>query len=407
MLNNSFGNAIASRKSDNNQNGARPIGQLNGTRKFRGAVGIGDQADFYSFTLSGRSSFNLSLNKLKNNVDVFLQQGKQVIGRSTKGGKKPESISTTLEAGTYFVRVQQKSGNSKYRLTLNATSSDNGGGNPPPPSSPGQFRYLVQQFGVGGSRILKLNTASGVTSILAEDNNSDTTDNFLEVASLGDEIFVSRGVFDGAASIFSKGLHRVNPNTGEVSFVGNTEVYSSAFPNSPTGLMSPDALGFTPSGDLYGVINTSTRYTIGSKSYPAPGFYSFDKNTGKATLIAALPSDTELSPFNPIGDIVYDPSSGRFLASTLKNLNAPGASPLISIGLAGDVQQLGTANYFQGLFFDSNGTLNGITSAINGQQRAAIDLSRKVDGTDFLVATLLPMVDANNQNIFSGITGAG
>jgi hypothetical protein len=135
-------------------------------------VGIGDQADFYSFTLSGRSSFNLSLNKLKNNVDVFLQQGKQVIGRSTKGGKKPESISTTLEAGTYFVRVQQKSGNSKYRLTLNATSSDNGGGNPPPPSSPGQFRYLVQQFGVGGSRILKLNTASGVTSILAEDNNS-------------------------------------------------------------------------------------------------------------------------------------------------------------------------------------------------------------------------------------------
>lgn len=402
MLNNFFDSAIAPRRSDNNQGGARPIGQLSGTRKFRGAVGIGDKTDFYSFTLRGRSSFNLSLNKLQNNVDVFLQQGKQVIVRSSKGGKKSESISTTLEAGTYFVRVQQKSGNSKYQLTLKATSSNNGGGNSPP----GQFRYLTQQVGAG-SRILKLNTATGVASVLAEDNNADTTDNFLEIAAFGDEIFVSRGYFDLATSIFSKGLHRVNPNTGDVSFVGNTEIYSSAFPNSPTGLMSPDALGFTPSGELYGVINTSTRYTIGSKNYPAPGFYSFDKTTGKATLIAALPSDTELSPFNPIGDIVYDPSSGRFLASTLRNLNAFGASPFISIGLAGDVQQLGTANYFQGLFFESDGTLNGITSGIEGQQRVAIDLSRRVDGTDLLVTTQLPMVDASNQTIFSGITGAG
>jgi Bacterial pre-peptidase C-terminal domain len=303
MLNNS----IATRKSDNNQNGARPIGQLNGTRKFRGAVGIGDKTDFYSFTLSGRSSFNLSLNKLKNNVDVFLQKGNQVIGRSTKGGKKPEAIGTTLEAGTYFIRVQQKSGNSKYRLTLNATPES--GGTVPPP--PGQFRYLVQQFGVGGSRILKLNTSNGVASVLAEDNNTDTTDNFLEVAAFGDEIFVSRGTFE-AISIFSKGLHRVNPNTGEVSFVGNTDIYSEAFPNSPTGLMSPEALAFTPSGDLYGVISSSTRYDPGSKNLDAPGLYSFDKNTGKATLIAALPVERALSR---VGDIVFDPNSGRFLAS--------------------------------------------------------------------------------------------
>lgn len=251
-----------------------------------------------------------------------------------------------------------------------------------------------------------MNTATGVASVLAEDNNADPTDNFWEIAALGNEIFVTRGYTDGAISLYSKGLHRVNLNTGAVSFVGNTEVYSIAFPNSPIGLMSPDALGFTPSGDLYGVINASTRYTIGSKSYPAPGFYSFDKNTGKATLVAALPSDTELSPFNPIGDIVYDPNSGRFLASTLKNLNAFGASPFVSIGLAGDVQPLATANYFRGLFFDSSGTLNGITSGIGRQQRVAIDLSRKVAGTDFPVTAQLPMVDINNQTL-SGITGAG
>jgi hypothetical protein len=406
MFSNALNRATSTRANDNDPGGVRNIGQLSGRRKFRGAVGTGDKTDFYSFTLTGRSSFNLSLDKLQNNVDVFLQQGKKVIARSTKGGKRPEAIGTTLEAGTYYVRVNQRSGNSKYRLALNAIPTSGSGGTIPPPSQPGQFRYLVQQFGVGGSRILKINTSNGVASVLAEDSNVDMTDNFLEIASFGDEIFVSRGVFDAAAPIYSKGLHRVNANTGEVTFVGNTGIYARAFPNSPIGLMSPDALAFTSSGALYGVINTSTRYSVGSKDYPAPGFYSFDKTTGKATLIAALPTETELSPFTPVGDLVYEPNSGRFLASRLDSLNSFGRTQFISIGAAGDIQILGTANYFQGLFFDSTGTLNGITSGIGGQQRVAIDLNRKVDGTDFLVTTQLPMVDVNNQT-FSGISGAG
>ncbi len=53
MLNNSSGRAIA-RAADDRQSGARAIGQLNGSRAFRGAVGTRDKADFYSFTLSGR-----------------------------------------------------------------------------------------------------------------------------------------------------------------------------------------------------------------------------------------------------------------------------------------------------------------------------------------------------------------
>jgi Bacterial pre-peptidase C-terminal domain len=120
MLNNSFGKAIATRKSDNNQNGARPIGQLSGSRVFRGSVGIRDKVDFYSFTLSGRSSFNLALDKLQNNVNVELIQGKKTLFKSAKGGRKSEAIDATLEAGTYFIRISQKSGSSKYRLDLKA-----------------------------------------------------------------------------------------------------------------------------------------------------------------------------------------------------------------------------------------------------------------------------------------------
>jgi Bacterial pre-peptidase C-terminal domain len=124
MLNHS----ITSRKSDNNQNSARNIGQLNGTRKVQDSVGVSDKFDYYSFSLTGRSSFNLKLDKLKNNVDVALIQNGKTVAKSTRGGRKSEAITATLEAGTYFVKVSQKSGNSRYRLSLNANSIT-----PPPP----------------------------------------------------------------------------------------------------------------------------------------------------------------------------------------------------------------------------------------------------------------------------------
>jgi Bacterial pre-peptidase C-terminal domain len=118
MLNQSSGQ-FTTRAADDRPNGARNIGTLNGARKFRDSVGVNDKFDYYSFSVSGRSSFNLKLDKLKNNVDVALIQNGQTVARSTRGGKKPEAIAATLEAGTYFVKVSQRSGNSRYRLSLN------------------------------------------------------------------------------------------------------------------------------------------------------------------------------------------------------------------------------------------------------------------------------------------------
>lgn len=43
------------------------------------------------------------------------------IASSIRGGSNPESISRTLQPGTYFVRVNQYSGDTTYRLTLSAT----------------------------------------------------------------------------------------------------------------------------------------------------------------------------------------------------------------------------------------------------------------------------------------------
>jgi hypothetical protein len=49
MLNNSFGKMIASRAADDRQSGARNIGTLNGSKKFRSAVGVSDKADLVVF----------------------------------------------------------------------------------------------------------------------------------------------------------------------------------------------------------------------------------------------------------------------------------------------------------------------------------------------------------------------
>jgi hypothetical protein len=60
------------------------------------------------------------------------------------------------------------------------------------------------------------------------------------------------------------------------------------------------------------------------------------------------------------------------------------------------------------LFFDGNGVLNGITSAFNGQNRVSIGPKQTVDtlGIDIWNTTALPLTDAENRPISSGLTGA-
>jgi Bacterial pre-peptidase C-terminal domain len=99
---------------------ARQVGVLNGRRTFKNSVGLRDKNDYYALTISGRSSFNLRLSGLQNNVDVSLIQSGQTIASSNRKNRQSEKIVTTLEAGTYYVRVAQKRGSSRYQLSLTA-----------------------------------------------------------------------------------------------------------------------------------------------------------------------------------------------------------------------------------------------------------------------------------------------
>ncbi len=92
-------------------------------------VGAADSQDFYRFSLTGRSSLSLSVSGLANNADVQLIRDannngvidtSDVLSTSGKTGILDEAIDTYLDAGTYFIRVYARSGDTNY--TLNATS---------------------------------------------------------------------------------------------------------------------------------------------------------------------------------------------------------------------------------------------------------------------------------------------
>jgi Bacterial pre-peptidase C-terminal domain len=102
--------------------GARNLGVLNGSRSISDVVTSLDTNDYYRFQLNGTSNFNLSLSALTADADVqILNSAGTVITSSQLSGTSAESISRSLGAGTYFVRVFPFSGaNTSYNLSLAA-----------------------------------------------------------------------------------------------------------------------------------------------------------------------------------------------------------------------------------------------------------------------------------------------
>jgi hypothetical protein len=106
-------------RSDNTLKGAKYIGQVSGQMGFRGTVGRQDLSDFYKFTLSGRSSFSLSLKRLKANANVKLMNGSGgLISSSNNRNDAAEAIQGTLDGGIYFISVNCRNGSTPYLLTV-------------------------------------------------------------------------------------------------------------------------------------------------------------------------------------------------------------------------------------------------------------------------------------------------
>ncbi|XGV98850.1 MAG: Ig-like domain-containing protein [Leptolyngbya sp. BL-A-14] len=92
---------------------------LTGSGTYHNSVG-NLNSDYYQLNLSTPSAVNLTLTGLTANLDVQLvNSNNQVVQSSTLGSTSAETITSTLTAGTYYVRVYAASGGtSAYALNL-------------------------------------------------------------------------------------------------------------------------------------------------------------------------------------------------------------------------------------------------------------------------------------------------
>ncbi len=90
------------------QNTAQNVLLGSGVQSFGGSVANLDGLDYYKLQVNNRSNVSMSLSGLGGDVNLFLldNTSKQLAAASATGIRS-ELIKTTLDAGTYFVKVQQ------------------------------------------------------------------------------------------------------------------------------------------------------------------------------------------------------------------------------------------------------------------------------------------------------------
>ncbi|MEA5500304.1 S8 family serine peptidase [Limnoraphis robusta Tam1] len=109
---------------------AQDLGVLEGTQIINDSVGTFDLDDYYRLQLNSPKDLTLSLDGLIADADLKLiadynsngivDYG-EVINSFIQSGSLPENISANLPPGTYYVNVQQYSGDTPYTLTLSTT----------------------------------------------------------------------------------------------------------------------------------------------------------------------------------------------------------------------------------------------------------------------------------------------
>ncbi|MBW4523109.1 MAG: pre-peptidase C-terminal domain-containing protein [Scytolyngbya sp. HA4215-MV1] len=102
------------------------IGTLDSGGFFRDFVSATDWSDTYQFTLpTNSSSFNLLVDGISDNVDVYLyDSNRSLLQSSATAGNAAETISRALVAGTYYIEVRSANqASSPYRLSLSPTVS--------------------------------------------------------------------------------------------------------------------------------------------------------------------------------------------------------------------------------------------------------------------------------------------
>ncbi len=107
-------------------------------KNFSDFVGDADPIDFYRFRINKDSSINIELSNLNADADLRLIQdtnengtfeNDEIIGESTNVATSPETITSDLAAGTYFIQVRRfENANTPYDLDFNIAGVGDTGG---------------------------------------------------------------------------------------------------------------------------------------------------------------------------------------------------------------------------------------------------------------------------------------
>lgn len=111
---------------------ARDLGAFTGVQTLSDFVGTLDRLDLYRFTLDGTSAIDVTLDGLSADADLFLVQDfnqdglildrVEILASSIAASSNPEAISLpTLAPGTFYIAVEQYTGDTNYTLSLSAT----------------------------------------------------------------------------------------------------------------------------------------------------------------------------------------------------------------------------------------------------------------------------------------------
>jgi Domain of unknown function (DUF4394)/Bacterial pre-peptidase C-terminal domain len=318
------------------------LGRLNQAKSVTGLVNRNDRTQVYKFRLNDRSSLKGTLGNLTGgNADLeLLNRDRQRIAQAKTAGA--DTLTQTLDAGVYFLRVKQRSGNVSYRLSLSPTPlllSD----------TAGNQREAAKQISLGatsssfvdsvsrsdandfyrfdvttpGNLSLSLNGLTGNADVQVLNGNGDVIGSSVNAGSTPELInlnlttgtFFVR-VFPGAAN--DSAVYSVNAALTPLKLFGlteqnnliafNTDNLNAVNVGAVTGLAAGETLlgidfrattatanGQSLNGGLYGLGSTNRLYTI-------------DTATGRATQVGATPFDPGLDgaffgvDFNPAPD---------------------------------------------------------------------------------------------------------
>jgi surface antigen len=102
---------------------ARNIGLNSGLQLFQGSVSQFDLHDYNKIQVSSRTNIFVSAYELSGDITLsLLNSNGERITASNRNNFSAENINTVLEAGTYYIDIQQNSGETSYKLGVSSNS---------------------------------------------------------------------------------------------------------------------------------------------------------------------------------------------------------------------------------------------------------------------------------------------